>query len=245
MTCRIHGNLGTAAYVSSRTHPLRNGGVFAQEPRTRSPHSQREPHYDCLMPNVKDEPRRELARRVQHYDLRSAASFRFHFSSTRRDRSRRWLWRLVGRYGEKKARGARADRDKRATNLGLHRLARRVNFASWERGDLEMRRRISSGKNVRLRGVSSADKPGTALTESGQDCCTRPPARLAGRPAGVACTRNSAGPIGPPRDHLCDFAPNRPHRNAPELLPNVKDEPRRELARCVQYNDLVFYVPLS
>jgi hypothetical protein len=47
-------------------------------------------------PNVKDEPRWELARRVQHYDSLSLASFRNSFDRTRRDRSRRWLWRLVG-----------------------------------------------------------------------------------------------------------------------------------------------------
>jgi hypothetical protein len=46
-------------------------------------------------PNVKDEPRRELARRVQHYDSLSLVSFRSSFGRTRRDRSRRWLWRLV------------------------------------------------------------------------------------------------------------------------------------------------------
>src|SRR5688572_4283217 len=48
-------------------------------------------------PNVKDEPRRELARRVQHYDSTSVVSFRSSFGRTRRDRSRRWLWRLVRR----------------------------------------------------------------------------------------------------------------------------------------------------
>jgi hypothetical protein len=77
-------------------------------------------------------------------------------------------------------------------------------------------------KNVRLRGVSSADKPGAALTESGQGYCTRAPAGLAGRPAGVECTRNSAGHIGPPRDHLCDFARNRPHRITPASCPTSK-----------------------
>jgi hypothetical protein len=49
------------------------------------------------LPNVKDEPRRELARRVQDYDSNSVGSFRSSFGSTRRDRSRRWLWRLVRR----------------------------------------------------------------------------------------------------------------------------------------------------
>jgi hypothetical protein len=48
------------------------------------------------LPNVKDEPRRELARRVQHYDSCTVVSFRSSFGRTRRDRSRRWLWRLVG-----------------------------------------------------------------------------------------------------------------------------------------------------
>src|SRR5688572_6306007 len=51
-----------------------------------------------LLPNVKDEPRRELACRVPHYDLLSVASFRDTFDRTRRDRSRRWLWRLVRRF---------------------------------------------------------------------------------------------------------------------------------------------------
>ena len=50
-------------------------------------------------PNVKDEPRRELARRVQHYISLSVVSLRNSFGRTRRDRSRRWLWRLVGRLG--------------------------------------------------------------------------------------------------------------------------------------------------
>ena len=49
------------------------------------------------LPNVRDEPRRELARRVQHHDSLSAVSFRSSFDRTRRDRSRRWLWRLVRR----------------------------------------------------------------------------------------------------------------------------------------------------
>ena len=51
-----------------------------------------------ILPNVKDEPRRELARRVQHYDSLSVVSFRTSFGRTRRDRSRRWLWRLVSRF---------------------------------------------------------------------------------------------------------------------------------------------------
>ena len=42
-------------------------------------------------PNVKDEPRRELARRVLHHDANSEVSFRSAFGRTRRDRSRRWL----------------------------------------------------------------------------------------------------------------------------------------------------------
>jgi len=50
-----------------------------------------------LLPNVKDEPRRELARRVPHSELDSNPSFRSPFGRTRRDSSRRWLWRLVGR----------------------------------------------------------------------------------------------------------------------------------------------------
>lgn len=54
-----------------------------------------------LLPNVKDEPRRELARRVQDYDSPSAVSFRSSFGRTRRDRSRRWLWRLVSRFSDR------------------------------------------------------------------------------------------------------------------------------------------------
>jgi len=50
------------------------------------------------LPNVKDEPRRELARRVPHSELDSDPSFRLSFGRTRRDSSRRWLWRLVGRF---------------------------------------------------------------------------------------------------------------------------------------------------
>ena len=52
-----------------------------------------------FLPNVKDEPRRELARRVQQYDSLSEVSIRRSFGRTRRDRSRRWLRRLVGLYG--------------------------------------------------------------------------------------------------------------------------------------------------
>jgi len=48
------------------------------------------------MANVKDEPRRELARRVPQSELNSDSSFRSSFGRTRRDSSRRWLWRLVG-----------------------------------------------------------------------------------------------------------------------------------------------------
>ena len=51
-------------------------------------------------PNVKDEPRRERARLVPGDDLLSVASFRVQLSSTSRDRSRRWLWRLVRRIGQ-------------------------------------------------------------------------------------------------------------------------------------------------
>ena len=50
------------------------------------------------LPNVKDEPRRELARRVPHSEMDSDSSFRSSFGRTRRDSSRRWLWRLVGRF---------------------------------------------------------------------------------------------------------------------------------------------------
>ena len=46
-------------------------------------------------PNVKDEPRRELARRVRHHDPPFVVSLRNSLGRTRRDRSRRWLWRLV------------------------------------------------------------------------------------------------------------------------------------------------------
>jgi len=48
-----------------------------------------------ILPNVKDEPRRELARRVPQSELDSDSSFRNTFGRTRRDSSRRWLWRLV------------------------------------------------------------------------------------------------------------------------------------------------------
>jgi hypothetical protein len=47
------------------------------------------------LPNVKDEPRPWLARRVRHDDLDSVASFGNSFGSTRRDGHGRWLWRLV------------------------------------------------------------------------------------------------------------------------------------------------------
>jgi hypothetical protein len=53
----------------------------------------------AFWPNVKDEPRRELARRVQDYDSLSTVSFRTFIRRTRRDSCRRWLWRLVGLYG--------------------------------------------------------------------------------------------------------------------------------------------------
>jgi hypothetical protein len=49
------------------------------------------------LPNVKDEPRRELARRVERHDSLSAVSRRSSFGRTRRDRSQRWLRRLVMR----------------------------------------------------------------------------------------------------------------------------------------------------
>jgi len=48
-----------------------------------------------LPANVKDEPRRELARRVPQSELDSDSSFRSTFGRTRRDSYRRWLWRLV------------------------------------------------------------------------------------------------------------------------------------------------------
>src|SRR5258707_11551446 len=46
-------------------------------------------------PNVKDEPRPWLARRVRHEGVESEVSFRDAFDSTRRDSHGRWLWRLV------------------------------------------------------------------------------------------------------------------------------------------------------
>ena len=60
-----------------------------------------------FLPNVKDEPRPWLARRVPHNDLDSGVSFRSSFDRTRRDSHGRWLWRLVslfrgllhGKYG--------------------------------------------------------------------------------------------------------------------------------------------------
>jgi hypothetical protein len=78
-----------AAASASETHPATamsraraecmDGGSFITE----------------ILPNVKDEPRRELARRVRRDDLESAVSIQSSQGSTRRDRSRRWLWRLV------------------------------------------------------------------------------------------------------------------------------------------------------
>jgi hypothetical protein len=63
----------------------------------------------CLIgperPNVKDEPRWELARRVPHDDPHSAVSFRSSFGRTRRDRSQRWLWRLVRSIGRRPQQG--------------------------------------------------------------------------------------------------------------------------------------------
>ena len=53
---------------------------------------------DRIRSNVKDEPRRDLARLVPHLDSHSVVSFRISFGRTRRDSSRRWLWRLVGPY---------------------------------------------------------------------------------------------------------------------------------------------------
>jgi hypothetical protein len=50
---------------------------------------------DFILPNVKDEPRRELARRVQPSIAHLVDSYDSWFLCTRRDRSRRWLWRLV------------------------------------------------------------------------------------------------------------------------------------------------------
>jgi hypothetical protein len=51
------------------------------------------------MPNVKDEPRPQLARRVRLHDHNSVSSLRSSFYSTRRDSCGRWLWRLVRRFG--------------------------------------------------------------------------------------------------------------------------------------------------
>jgi hypothetical protein len=54
-------------------------------------------HTFLRSPNVKDEPRRKLARRVPPSELDSASPSQSSFGRTRRDSSRRWLWRLVGR----------------------------------------------------------------------------------------------------------------------------------------------------
>jgi len=51
-----------------------------------------------FLPNVKDEPRPWLARRVPHDDLDSVVSSQSSFDRTRRDSHGRWLWRLVGPY---------------------------------------------------------------------------------------------------------------------------------------------------
>src|SRR5678815_4530786 len=53
--------------------------------------SARQPAARSILPNVKDEPRRERARLVLGDELLSVASFRDSFDSTSRDRSRRWL----------------------------------------------------------------------------------------------------------------------------------------------------------
>jgi hypothetical protein len=51
---------------------------------------------ESYLPNVKDEPRPQLARRVPHTIQQSTASLLFSLNSTRRDSCGRWLWRLVG-----------------------------------------------------------------------------------------------------------------------------------------------------
>ena len=60
---------------------------------------------DRIPPNVKDEPRRELARSMR---------------SMIRDRSRRWLWRLVGRFRAGSARGERRHGKRSPTRRHSH-----------------------------------------------------------------------------------------------------------------------------
>jgi hypothetical protein len=78
----------------SRCEHLSSSGEAARE-RARSSGVIYTVTTRCLMPNVKDEPRAERARRVRQKEFRSDVSFRCAFGSTRRDRSARWLWCLV------------------------------------------------------------------------------------------------------------------------------------------------------
>jgi len=57
----------------------------------------------AFLANVKDEPRPERARLVRRDNLQFAVSFQFRGGSTRRDRSGRWLWRLVRLLGDHRA----------------------------------------------------------------------------------------------------------------------------------------------
>jgi hypothetical protein len=62
------------------------------------------------VPNVKDEPRPWLARRVQRDDLESEVSFGASWGSTRGDSHGRWLWRFVRRILDEEIRDVRAHR---------------------------------------------------------------------------------------------------------------------------------------
>ena len=146
--------------------------------------------------NVKDEPRRELARRVPHSELDSLSSFRSTFRRTRRDSSRRWLWRLVSRL-------AFSHYERSSDYFGSIRWIYECHFHS---------------------GFSIADSTPRILTPRIFFSETRTHAR--------------DSPISPLSQHA-----NRPElpvnfASRSLLLANVKDEPRRELARRVPHSEL-------
>ena len=89
-TNRVPREMGQSACVFCawlRAAPRKTAAAIPPTPRA----SQIRKASCILLPNVKDEPRAQPARRVLHHNHQSIGSFCFPFDSTRRDGCGRWL----------------------------------------------------------------------------------------------------------------------------------------------------------
>ena len=85
-------NIANGGGTTDKTSFARGAGMRHSSPHRRSTDS-------GALPNVQDEPRLQRARLVPHSEFDRLLHIGEGPDSTRRDRCRRWLWRLVGLRG--------------------------------------------------------------------------------------------------------------------------------------------------